>query len=179
LSQNTTDKLSWPAFLRLKAAFPTWEAVRLASPESVAEPIKSAGLSVIKTARIQAILQRLHDERSACCLEHLRELSDDEVKAELSRHKGVGPKTVACVLLFALKRADFPCDVHVFKIAAALGWLPERATRETCYSHLNARVPSHLKHELHVLLVEHGKAFKNDVGLLRAGMRERMTRIDA
>lgn len=42
-----------------------------------------------------------------------RELDDEAIKAELSRFKGVGPKTVACVLMFCLQRAEFPVDVHV------------------------------------------------------------------
>lgn len=29
-------------------------------------------------------------------------------KRELSRFKGVGPKTVSCVLMFCLQRAEFP-----------------------------------------------------------------------
>ena len=35
------------------------------------------------------------------------------------------------------------------------------------YEHLNRRVPDAIKHELHVLLVEHGKVYKNDVKALR------------
>jgi len=36
---------------------------------------------------------------------------------------GVGPKTVSCVLMFGLGRAEFPVDTHVWKIALALGWV--------------------------------------------------------
>ena len=36
-----------------------------------------------------------------------------EIKEELSRFKGVGPKTVACVLMFCLHRKEFPVDTHV------------------------------------------------------------------
>lgn len=42
-----------------------------------------------------------------------RELGDAEIKEELSRFKGVGPKTVACVLMFCLRRKEFPVDTHV------------------------------------------------------------------
>jgi endonuclease-3 len=171
LSQNTTDANSWPAFLRLKAAFPSWEAVRTADAADVAACIKSAGLSAVKSARIQSILNTLHAERGACCLEHLHGASDEAAKAALSRFKGVGPKTVACVLMFALRRAEFPVDTHVWKLAKALGWVPQSADREGTYAHLNARVPPALKHALHVLLVAHGKAFRNEPGPLRAALR--------
>lgn len=75
---------------------------------------------------------------------------------------------MSCVLLFCLRRADFPVDTHVWKIALALGWVPRHATRDTTYAHLNGRVPAEIKHALHVLLVEHGKAHKNEVRVLRA-----------
>ena len=172
LSQNTTDALSWPAFKRLKAAFPAWDDVRTAEVEDIAAPIRSAGLSAVKSARIKAILQQLHDTRGECTLEHLRGMGDAEAKALLCSFKGVGPKTVACVLMFALRRQEFPVDAHVWKLARSLGWVPDSATREATYAHLNARVPGELKHELHVLLVEHGKVAKNDPAILRAALRQ-------
>lgn len=42
-----------------------------------------------------------------------RHLDDTEIKEELSRFKGVGPKTIACVLMFCLQRKEFPVDTHV------------------------------------------------------------------
>ncbi len=192
LSQNTTDSNSWPAFLKLKAAFPSWDAVRTADVALVAAAIRSAGLSAIKSARIQAILEALHAQRGACCLEYMHAMEDEVAKAELARFKGVGPKTIACVLMFALRRQEFPVDTHVvrvasvracvractrvadactqWKLARVLGWVPAAADREATYAHLNARVPGALKHELHVLLVHHGKAFKNEAGPLRAAL---------
>ena len=115
LSQNTTDSNSWPAFLKLKAAFPTWDAARTADVAAIAAPIRSAGLSNVKSERIKAILADLHARLGRCSLEHLRRLPDAEAKAELRRFKGVGEKTVACVLMFALGRAEFPVDTHVVR----------------------------------------------------------------
>ena len=37
---------------------------------------------------------------------------------------GLGRKSVACVLLLALRRKDFPVDVNVARICARLGWIP-------------------------------------------------------
>ncbi len=136
-------------------------------PAAVAQSIKVGGLSEIKTKRIQNILQSVWQERKACSLEHLRNMSDSEIKEYLSGFKGVGPKTISCVLMFCLERPEFPVDVHVWKIAISLGWVPPSASREQTYEHLNRRVPDDVKYDLHVLLVEHGKVYKNDVKLLR------------
>jgi endonuclease-3 len=94
-------------------------------------------------------------------------MSDGRIKEYLSAFKGVGPKTISCVLMFCLERREFPVDVHVWKIAVALGWVPSRANREQTYEHLNRKVPDDVKYALHVLLVQHGKVYNNEVKLLR------------
>ena len=172
LSQNTTDVTSHKAFASLKARFPTWDSVRTGDPAGVADSIRCGGLSDIKTGRIQTILNAIHAERGECSLEHLREEPDDAIKAYLSGFKGVGPKTISCVLMFCLARPEFPVDVHVWKMAISLGWVPAKASREQTYEHLNRRVPDDVKYALHVLLVEHGKVYNNDVKLLKPGTKK-------
>ncbi|KAL0031959.1 hypothetical protein WJX79_008948 [Trebouxia sp. C0005] len=155
LSQNTTDVNSARAFAKLKENFPEWEMVRTADSADVEESIKSGGLAAIKTERIKVILNTLKSERGECSLEHLQQSTDEDIKAELERFKGVGKKTIACVLMFCLDRHEFPVDTHVWRITKAMGWVPPKATRDEAYSHLNARIPDHLKYDLHVLLVNH------------------------
>mmetsp|Transcript_21729 Transcript_21729/g.35866 ORF Transcript_21729/g.35866 Transcript_21729/m.35866 type:complete len:341 (+) Transcript_21729:82-1104(+) len=172
LSQNTTDVNSHRAFASLKSLFTDWEAVRRSPPAPIEDAIRSGGLAAIKTARIQAILNSLKAEHGKCCLEFLRSETDEEVKRILRTYKGVGAKTISCVLMFCLKRKDFPVDTHVWKLAMNLGWVPKSASRDQTYDHLNMRVPDDIKYELHVLLVKHGKVHKNEVRVLRATMRE-------
>eukprot|EP00879_Flechtneria_rotunda_P011998 GHRR01012531.1.p1 GENE.GHRR01012531.1~~GHRR01012531.1.p1 ORF type:complete len:409 (+),score=103.16 GHRR01012531.1:906-2132(+) len=157
LSQNTTDITSQRAFQSLKTAFPDWELVRTAAAGTVEQAIKVGGLADIKAARIKAILNSLLEEHGVLDLEYLRTLPVEDIKQQLSRYKGVGPKTIACVLMFCLHRAEFPVDTHVWEISKQLGWVPATATREQTYEHLNQRVPDDIKYDLHVLMVEHGK----------------------
>jgi endonuclease III len=69
-------------------------------------------------------------------------------------------QTISCVLMFAMERPEFPVDTHVWHITKKLGWVPQTCSRESCYEHLNSRVPDSLKFALHVLLVDHGKVCK-------------------
>lgn len=69
-------------------------------------------------------------------------------------------QTISCVLMFAMERAEFPVDTHVWHITKKLGWVPPTCSRESCYEHLNNRIPDSLKFALHVLLVDHGKVCK-------------------
>ena len=139
--------------------------VRDAPTADVATAIRVGGLADIKAGRIQTILRTLTEEQHGVdapaeaqpSLEHLRDMDDEAIKDSLTRFKGVGPKTVSCVLMFALNRQDFPVDTHVWQLARTLGWVPKSATREQTYEHLNRVVPNELKHDLHVLMVEHGK----------------------
>src|SRR5215216_5377072 len=59
LSQHTSDVNSQRAFLALKAAFPSWEAVRDTPVEELSATIRSGGLAVVKAQRIQAVLRAL------------------------------------------------------------------------------------------------------------------------
>ncbi|KAL7222907.1 hypothetical protein ACSBR1_024569 [Camellia fascicularis] len=157
LSQNTTDVNSHRAFASLKSAFPTWEDVLAAESKSVENAIRCGGLAPTKASCIKNVLSCLLEKKGKLCLEYLRDLSVDEIKAELSQFKGIGPKTVACVLMFQLQKDDFPVDTHVFQIAKAIGWVPEAADTKKTYLHLNRRIPNELKFDLNCLLFTHGK----------------------
>jgi endonuclease-3 len=157
LSQSTTDVNSGRAFAQLKAAFPDWESARVAPVARIEDAIRCGGLAKTKARRIRDILRQLHAERGVTSLEHLRRAPTARIKEELGRLHGVGPKTIACVLLFNLKRPDFPVDTHIHRIVRRLGWLPARATAEQAYCALNALVPDRLTYEFHVLLITHGR----------------------
>ncbi|KAL3495521.1 hypothetical protein BJX62DRAFT_222501 [Aspergillus germanicus] len=92
-------------------------------------------------------------------LNHLHSLSTEEVMTELVKYPGIGPKTAACVLLFCLQRPCFAVDTHIFRICKWLNWVPtDKATEITAFSHLEVRIPDHLKYSLHQLFIRHGKS---------------------
>ncbi|XP_073272012.1 putative DNA glycosylase At3g47830 isoform X1 [Primulina huaijiensis] len=170
LSQNTTEVNSERAFGNLKCAFPTWEQVLAAESKGIEDAIRCAGLAPTKSSCIKNLLSCLLQKKGKLCMEYLRELSIEEIKAELSHFKGIGPKTVACVLMFQLQKDDFPVDTHVFQISKTMGWVPASAEIKKTYLHLNQRIPDELKFDLNCLLYTHGKACKrcsnrNDGGL--------------
>ncbi|CAN0900700.1 Putative DNA glycosylase At3g47830 [Linum grandiflorum] len=160
LSQNTTEVNSLRAFSNLKSAFPCWEDVLAAEPKSVENAIRCGGLAPRKTSCILNLLSCLLERKGKLCLEYLRSLSVDQVKAELSLFKGIGPKTVSCVLMFNLQHDDFPVDTHVSSIPRYLKCVPSQADRNKTYIHLNQRIPDDLKFDLNCLLYTHGKLCK-------------------
>lgn len=157
LSQATTNINSSRAFQALKKGFPDWEQALAASPVEIEEHIRCGGLAQAKSKVIHAILKQLKEQRGECCLDYLRDMTDEEAKKEMCRFKGVGPKTASCVLMFGMQRYDFPVDTHVRRLAGRLGWMPPGSTPEKTYEVLNECLPGEIKYQLHVLLIEHGR----------------------
>lgn len=156
LSQNTTDANSNRAFEALRERFPTWREVRDASREELLATIRIAGLAETKAETIQTFLRALGDNRGEPSLEFIRTLNDEEALTFLTAFRGVGVKTAACVLLFALGREICPVDTHVHRVLNRLGVVKTKSPEETFFA-LRPLVPEGKAFELHVLLVRFGR----------------------
>ena len=109
LSQNTNDINRDAAFESLKAAFPDWDSVMNADTDKVVDAIRIAGLANQKGPRIQKALREIADHTGGeITLDFLREMPLEEARVWLTGMKGVGPKTAAIVLLFAMGIPAFP-----------------------------------------------------------------------
>jgi endonuclease-3 len=157
LSQSTTGVNSERAYETLRARFPSYDDVHRAPLRSLIGAIRCGGLANQKAVRIKALLEEIWANQGHFDLSFLRDLSDDEVRAYLGRFKGIGSKTIACVLLFGLGRAAFPVDTHVFRVSRRLGLLDGQRTPEAAQAYLESRVPPQDQYALHLHLVEHGR----------------------
>jgi len=157
LSQHTSDRLSGRAFANLLAQFPSWEAVLQAPTSEVAECIAGGGLSNQKAPRIKAVLERIHSERGSLDLHFLSGLPLDEARTWLVDLPGVGPKTAACVLMFALGKPALPVDTHVYRVGQRLGLIPPKMTADKAHAHLESIVPPADVYAFHVGLIKHGR----------------------
>jgi len=157
LSQNTSDLNSQRAYQSLRHAFPDWHQVRQASNEEIARVIQTAGLSRQKAPAIRAAVTALLEDGEQRA-DWLRTAPLDDARAWLQSLPGVGPKTAACVLLFALGRPALPVDTHVFRVSMRLGLLPPGASPVAAHRLLEALVPPGDILRFHVLLIRHGRA---------------------
>lgn len=157
LSQNTSDHNSGRAFANLLATYPNWQAVMLADTQEVVNVIRPGGLAQTKAPRLQALLREILVRCGTFNPSFLRHLPLDEAKAWLRSLPGVGPKTAACVLLFALGRPALPVDTHVFRVAGRLGLLPQKASPEQAHDILEAMLQPEQVFPLHIDLVKHGR----------------------
>jgi endonuclease-3 len=157
LSQNTNDLNRDRAFTALRAAFPSWEQVRDASPDAVVAAIRPAGLANQKGPRIQQVLQAITAERGSLDLEFLRDLPLEQARSWLLKFKGVGPKTAAIVLQFALDRPAFPVDTHIYRVTGRLGLRPASMTVEQTHPHLESLLPAGSYYAAHLNLIRLGR----------------------
>ncbi len=157
LSQNTNDTNRDVAFDRLRKKLPTWEQVRDADPQEVIDAIRPAGLANQKGPRIQGALQRITEERGRLELDFLADWPLDEAKSWLSSIKGVGPKTAAIVLLFALGKPAFPVDTHIHRLSKRLGLIGPRVSREKAHVVLERLVPPEAYYAFHLNMIRHGR----------------------
>jgi endonuclease-3 len=157
LSQNTSDTNSGRAFMQLKQRFSRWESVMDAPLPELEAVIAVGGLAKQKAPRIQASLRAVHEARDGWDLEFLRDLPLDEAKAWLRALNGVGPKTAACVLMFALGRPALPVDTHVHRVAQRLGLVPAKASAEKAHDILEAMLAPDEVYPFHISLIKHGR----------------------
>ncbi|KAK9909469.1 hypothetical protein WJX75_002712 [Coccomyxa subellipsoidea] len=106
-------------------------------------------------------------------LEWLRDVAEDNARQYLMGVMGLGRKSVACVMLLALCKHDFPVDTNVGRICARLGWIPldaeealEDLDRYAPEPEVHKYLHSRLMHfdldtlyELHYQMITLGKVF--------------------
>ena len=143
--------------MRLRSRFGSWEELLVAPPEEIVPEIQAGGLAMIKAPRLKAAVEAVYERLGSFDLEFLRGLPLEEAKAWLRELKGVGPKTAACVLMFALGRPALPVDTHVHRVAQRLGLVPVKAGAAEAHDILEAILEPDEIYPFHISLIKHGR----------------------
>jgi endonuclease III len=179
LSQSTNDRNRDVAYLALRERFGDWEAVRDAPVDELELAIRPGGISKVKSARIKAILRAITEtapldypraarsreagrraggrREGKLSLDWLQSLGVPEAQRYLVSLPGVGRKTAACVLLFALGMRDVPVDTHVSRVGTRLGLFRPGAPFEELHDAMLALTPPGEELEFHLNLLRHGR----------------------
>ncbi|WP_217913684.1 endonuclease III domain-containing protein [Miltoncostaea marina] len=157
LSHSTTDVNQERAFRTLRERFPTWEAVRAAPVEEVADAVRVAGMPSQKAPRVQHVLDVVAEDPRGDDLEWLGVLPLDEAMAWLTALPGVGPKTAACVMCFSFGAHIVPADTHVHRIALRTHVVPAGASAAAAQERLTRWTPPGEAFATHMRLIRHGR----------------------
>lgn len=162
LSHRTKNKDSGLAFKQLRAAFPTWEAVRDADTAAVQVAISPCTWPEQKAPRIQQILSQITVQRGELSVDFLADLSVEAAREWLESLTGVGPKTSAAVLSFStLRRRALPVDSHHHRVAARTGLIPAKVPVGPSHKLLEAQLPADWSaqqvYDNHEVMMLHGQ----------------------
>ncbi len=158
LSQNTNDQNRDKAYQRLKKRFPRWEDVLEAKTKSIVSAIRPGGLAEQKARRIREILHWIKKREGRLSLSFLKKMDSGEIKKMIGALKGIGPKTLHCLLLFGLEREAFPVDTHILRIGKRLGFIPERMDAEKAHLWMISLIPKEKSLSLHLNLIRFGRS---------------------
>jgi len=156
LSQNTTDKTSYKAFINLKENFKTWDELIDAPVLKIKEAIRVCGLANTKAHHIKLMLKIMKNNYGTLDLSFLRKMDNDKIYDELLQYKGLGVKTVSCVLVFSLGRDVFPVDTHVHRVLNRLGVVKTKTAEQT-FEKASQIIPEGKKHSFHTNLIKFGR----------------------
>jgi endonuclease-3 len=141
LSHRTADPQTWAAYNELRRRFPTWEEVLNAPVQEIDEAIHATTFHEQKAPRIKAVLKRVKEEHGSFNLSFLDMMPLEEANQWLQSLGGVGPKTAACVLLFACKRPVLPVDTHVHRVSIRLGLIGPKVDANAAHVILLSLLP--------------------------------------
>lgn len=144
---------------RLRAAYPSWDAIERARAPEVARVLRAGGLHRQKTRTIRRLLGAVRRLAGKLSLDLLRTMNDEDAERFLTRLPGLSWKAARCVLLYSLGRNVLPIDSNTFRILKRTNVLSRRSVyrRRTLHDAIQAAVPAPRRRALHVNLVVHGQ----------------------
>jgi len=157
LTQHTSDLNAEKAFKNLKSVYPNWTDVVETRNEELEATIKRGGLANQKALRIKSILFEIRARLSNFNLDVLKDMGIDDVREWLISLPGVGPKTAAVVMSFALDLPAFPVDTHVHRVSRRLGFITSKTTPDKAHPIMEKLIAPTDRFKFHILLINHGR----------------------
>jgi endonuclease-3 len=159
LSHRTAQKNEALAFERMWQHYGSWEAIRDAPVEELAEKIEPANFPEAKAPNIKEALRRIIAERGEPAIDFLAGLPPEEGLAWLMSLPGVGIKTASLVLLFCFSKPVLPVDTHVHRVSQRLGLIGPKVNPTAAHPLLLNLLPPepYVLFNFHISMLLHGQ----------------------
>lgn len=127
-----TCRNSWSSigYSNMQATFPgpngepDWDLVRRSRVQDLEVCIRHGPYYHRKAERIHALLQKAYDDfGEGTSFEALYSWPSEKVRSYLMGISGISGKSVACLLLYRMRRLAFAVDANVLRLMTRLGWL--------------------------------------------------------
>jgi endonuclease-3 len=157
LSQHTNDRNSHRAYLNLRERYPSWNDVAKAPVREIASVIRVGGIANQKSTRIKGILSTIKQRYGSYSLSSLKKRPTEDAFNDLITLNGVGTKTAACVLVFALGRDVFPVDTHIHRVCGRMGLTTHARSPDDTFEQMKRLVPAGQAYSFHINLIRFGR----------------------
>ena len=160
-SVKTMEPVYTRVYNSLKRRFPSFKLLTDAKESSIAEILKSGGLSNQKARSIKQTLKIIVTKYGKPSLASLKHLPDKECEFFLTSLPNVGKKVARCIMLYSLGRKVFPVDTHCWRICKRIGWVRQTRKNDRCSNRdmdrLQEKIPLEFRFSLHVNFISHGR----------------------
>jgi endonuclease III len=134
LSHRTTHADEEKAYFQMLERFKTWEGVRDAPFEELAQALSPARFPEPKAANIKKTLEKIIAERGEADIAFLQDLPVEQAMHWLMDLPGVGLKTATLVLLFNFRKPVLPVDTHVHRVTQRMGLISDKTSAEKAHT---------------------------------------------
>jgi endonuclease-3 len=159
LSHRTTHADEETAYHRMWERFGSWEGIRDAPVEELAEAIRTTRWPERKAPQIKAVLATIIAERGEASIDFLADLPVEEGMHWLMALPGVGLKTASLVLLFCFAKPILPVDTHVHRVSQRVGLIGPAVNPALAHTLLLALFPADafILFNFHKAALRHGQ----------------------
>jgi endonuclease-3 len=160
LSQNSTDRSAVKAFEKLEASLSEVSPEKLATApvRRIRNAIAIGGLQQHKATALKQ-LSRIILKQYGGNLDPILSKPFDEARELLMELPQVGPKTADVLLVTSAGQPTIPVDTHVDRVSRRLGLAPLKGGYEKVRESLQSLFPREKYHQVHLLLIAHGRAY--------------------
>lgn len=156
ISQRTNMRNGLIAFERLLSRFKTLEDITKAETIEIENAIKCAGMAKAKAQAMKNVARYIAEMYDGNLNKMLRKDYND-IRNELLRIKGIGPKTADVFLMVATGAKVVPIDTHIHRILMRLGLIENDADYEDARSILEKMICPDERKIAHILLIKFGR----------------------
>ncbi len=147
----------------IRERYTAWEDVAFTPPAELKAVIMGGGLEDEKVKNIQSSLQVIYQEFGRINEADFTDISDENLDKFLLQLPGIGPKSAACILMYARDADIFPADTHCIRILNRLGLFASFGFEWNQTNHKQAEkdllllIPPHMRSDLHRNLLALGR----------------------
>jgi len=157
LSQNTSDRNSRNAFLRLDRNIgATPESIANARLDELMKALRVAGLYRERSIRLKEIAKIIIEDYGKD-LKWIRSLPLNEARKRLLALPGVGYKTADIMLAFYGEKPILPVDTHIRRLALRLGYASPKDNYDKVREVLESKIEPSKRAIAHLLLIRFGR----------------------